>query len=570
MRKHYTDEINVQIIISLLKKNKIRRIVVSPGATNITFVGSLQSDPFFEIYSSVDERSAAYIACGLAAETGQPVVLSCTGATASRNYLPGLTEAFYRKLPVLAITSTQPIAKVGHLSPQLIDRSSMQNDVVRYSTVLPIVKDDDDAWECEIKVNKAISELFRHGGGPVHINLPTQFSKNFETRSLPECRCITRYADLYTMPNLPDKRIAIYIGSHKTFSKEETVLIERFCEMYDAVAFCDHTSGYYGNYKVNFSLVAAQEQFDCSEFIPGLIIHIGEVSGDYYSHRLLGSSVWRVSDDGEMRDTFKKLEKVFEMSEFAFFSYYTTKSETINTGYRYYNACMDQMKSTRSKLPDTPLSNIWIARQLSKKLPENSVIHFAILNSLRSWNFFELPSGVRTSSNVGGFGIDGAVSTLLGASLADKNKLYFGVVGDLAFFYDMNVLGNRHVGGNIRLLLINNGVGAEFKNYDHFAASFSDDADNYIAAAGHFGRKSTELVKQYAENLGFMYMSAHNKEEFNANCSSFICCEMMSKPIVFEVFTNSEDESNSLQMMRNIESSIGIMMKNKAKKMLGH
>lgn len=71
----------------------------------MTFIGSIQNDSWFEIYSSVDERSAAYLACGLAAETGEPVVISCTGATASRNYMPGLTEAYYRKLPVLAITS---------------------------------------------------------------------------------------------------------------------------------------------------------------------------------------------------------------------------------------------------------------------------------------------------------------------------------------------------------------------------------------------------------------------------------------------------------------------------------
>ena len=82
MKQLYTDEKNVQILIALLKANGIRKIVASPGAKNITFVGSLQNDPFFEMYSVVDERSAAYMACGLAAESGEPVVLSCTGATA--------------------------------------------------------------------------------------------------------------------------------------------------------------------------------------------------------------------------------------------------------------------------------------------------------------------------------------------------------------------------------------------------------------------------------------------------------------------------------------------------------
>ena len=127
----YSNERNIQIVISLLKANNIKKIVASPGATNFSFVGSLQNDPFFEIYSSVDERSAAYIACGIAAESGEPVVLTCTGSTASRNYLPGLTEAYYRKLPVLAITSHQGKDRLGQLIFQNIDRSNPPHDAVK-------------------------------------------------------------------------------------------------------------------------------------------------------------------------------------------------------------------------------------------------------------------------------------------------------------------------------------------------------------------------------------------------------------------------------------------------------
>ena len=81
-KKYYTNERNVQIMIFLLKAHGIKRVIASPGTTHMTFIGSIQQDPWFEVYSSVDERSAAYIACGMAAESGEPVVLSCTGATA--------------------------------------------------------------------------------------------------------------------------------------------------------------------------------------------------------------------------------------------------------------------------------------------------------------------------------------------------------------------------------------------------------------------------------------------------------------------------------------------------------
>ena len=170
MSQLITKEKNAQIIIALLKAHGIRYVVASPGTTNVALIGSIQNDPYFTIYSSVDERSAAYLACGLAEESGEPVVISCTGATASRNYAPGLTEAYYRKLPVLAITSMQQLGRVGHNVAQVIDRSVIQNDVAKFSVELPVVKDAEDLWDCEIKVNKAILELTRNGGGPVHIN----------------------------------------------------------------------------------------------------------------------------------------------------------------------------------------------------------------------------------------------------------------------------------------------------------------------------------------------------------------------------------------------------------------
>lgn len=68
----YTDERNVQIVIALLKAHGIHHVIASPGTTNMTFVVSIENDPWFQIWSSVDERSAAYLACGMAAETGEP------------------------------------------------------------------------------------------------------------------------------------------------------------------------------------------------------------------------------------------------------------------------------------------------------------------------------------------------------------------------------------------------------------------------------------------------------------------------------------------------------------------
>ena len=559
----YTAEKNVQILISLLKAHSIKKIVVSPGATNVTFVGSLQNDSYFELYSSVDERSAAYIACGLAEESGEPVALSCTGAPAARNYIPGLTEAFYRKLPVLAVTSTQPIARVGHLIPQVTDRSSIQNDIVKLSVNLPIVRDDNDIWECEVKINKALLELKRHGGGPVHINLPTAYDKTFNVKTLPNTRVIKRFTLKDELPEMKGK-VAIFIGSHKKFKQNEIDQLDKFCQTNDSVVFCDHTSGYNGKYKVLYSLVASQSFLNYEK--PDILIHIGEMSGDSYSLRLCGNEVWRVSEDGELRDTFKKLTNIFEMSEKQFFEHYC-KGYTENKD-SYLRFCLNKLEKLRAKQPEVPFSNIWIASKMAHKIPENSTIHFSILNSLRSWNFYELPNSVTSASNVGGFGTDGGVSSLIGASFHNKDRLYFGVIGDLAFFYDMNVVGNRHVTNNLRILLVNNGKGTEFRNFDSNAADFGDAADLYMSAAGHYGNKSNVLTKNYASSLGFEYLSASNKEEFIEVYESFLTPEKTSSPMIFEVFTDSNDESNALELMLSIDVDIRAKAKRGAKKIL--
>jgi 2-succinyl-5-enolpyruvyl-6-hydroxy-3-cyclohexene-1-carboxylate synthase len=566
MSKYYTDEKNALIIISLLKANGIRKIIASPGATNVTFVASVQCDPFFEIYSAVDERSAAYMACGLAHESGEPVVISCTGATSSQNYMPGLIEAYYRKLPVLAITSTQLVSKVGHLVAQVTDRSIMPNDTQRISVELPVVKDDDDWWECEVKVNRAILELKRGGGGPVHINLPTRYSRAYETKTLPTCRVINRFTTTDKLPELKG-RVAVFVGSHREFSSQDTEVLDRFCSSNDAVVFCDHTSCYKGKYRIDYSLVASQDQINLSTDKPDITIHIGEVTGDYPSMTMVGKEVWRVSEDGEVRDTFRKLRYVFEMDETAFFERYTDVSKMSSDA--YLKQCQARLLHVRQKMPELPFSNIWVAQRSADKIPEGSVIYFGILNSLRSWNFFELPHTVRSMSNVGGFGIDGGLSSLLGASMVNPDKLYFGVIGDLAFFYDMNALGNRLVGNNLRIMVVNNGKGTEFRQYNSVAAHFGEQANEFISASGHFGNKSPTLIKHYAQELGLKYISASSKEEFESIYGEFLTSDLGGKSVVFEVFTDSDEESRALEIVRNTIKENKKTAKVLARKILG-
>lgn len=563
----YSAERNVQILVALLKAHGIRYVIASPGTTNINFVISVQNDPFFKVFSSVDERSAAYLACGIASESGEPVVLSCTGATASRNYVSGLTEAYYRKLPVLAVTSTQNPIRVGHLMPQVIDRSQQLGDMVVESVLLGMVRSSDDEWNCEVKANKALIALRRHGGGPVHINLETAYNQNFSLRELPPTRQIHHIMPHDQFPPLPQEgKIAVFVGSHQPFSPELTQAVDDFCASHDAVVFCDMTSGYHGKYEFHQALITLQFNWNEAPIRPDLLIHIGEVSGDDSMNLLVPKKLWRVSPDGELRDRFRRLSQVFEMEEITFFKHYVTDSKPRTD---YLDACLMYHQQALEVLPELPFSNVWIAQHCGDKLPAGSTLHVGILNSLRSWNFFVPPKNITTACNVGGFGIDGDVSTLIGASLVHPEKLYFAIVGDLAFFYDLNVLGNRHVGNNVRIMLINNGRGTEFHNSDHPASKFGPDGDPFVAAAGHFGNKSPELVKHYAQDLGYEYMTASNKEEFLAVCDEFFSPQPKEHSVIFEVFTDSDDESDAIHLLRAAMTDGSGSIKKMARKLLG-
>ncbi len=569
MDTKYTSEKNTLMLIYLMKKHGIKKMVLSPGTTNICLSASVQQDNYFELYSCVDERSAAYMACGLAAESGEPVALSCTGATASRNYMSALTEAYYRKLPILAITSTQHTGRVGNHIAQVIDRSTPPNDIVNMSIQVPSIHDYEDEWAYNVMINKALLELRHRGGGPVHINLTTTYSKDYTTAQLPEFRVIRRYEYGDSLPDIKAEKVGVYVGAHPRMSNELVSAINSFCESYNGVVFCDHTSNYHGPFRVNPALVCNQAQATSPCEYVDLVIHIGEISGSGMALRMKES--WRVNPDGEVRDTFRVLKNVFEMREIDFFNSYVEKARSItkkkNTSY------LTEWRETNSRVlelvPELPFGNAWVAQHSVDRFPEGCVVHLGILNSLRNWDFFEFSHPIDCYCNTGGFGIDGCVSSLIGASFNDKKKLYFGIVGDLAFFYDMNVWGNRHLGNNVRLMVINNGKGTEFRNFNHDGARFGDNADNYIAAAGHFGNKSSELVRHYAEDLGCEYLTASTKEEFINQINRFLTKEMLDKPIIFEVFTESKDESDALYTLYNMDKSASGSAKMIAKGILG-
>ncbi len=564
----YTDDKNAQIVLALLKKYNIRKVVVSPGMTNVPISRSVQVDPFFEVYSVFDERSAAYFATGLAFESGEPVAISCTGATASRNYMPALTEAYYRNLPIIALTSQQYSNDYAALKPQHVDRSVSPIDVKRVSVNLPIIKDKEDENAWVLSVNRALCRATKKGCGPVHINLLVN-SYSFTTPNLPDIPLIEYFQteDILNenclsqlREQLLGKRIGLLIGSHRKFSQKEKIAIDKFTTFFNVTVFCDHTSSYHGKNKVLLSVAAGLKKINIK---PEIVIDIGSVTGVYSANSLLkDADFWRISEDGEFNQRFGNLKKQFDCPEHTFFNTIAEEKKTSNN--EYYNAIKEKIGYII--IPDNlPFSNIYVSSVISSKLPENSSFHIGASESLSCMNYFEINDTIDTSCNVGTMGIDGAVSTLVGQSMINKDKLYFGQFGDLTFFYDMNILGNRHLSNNLRIILINNGCGVRFRVTNSIEKPFGSDIDEFIAAGGHNGS-----AEGWVKSMGFEYLAAKSKDEFLSSIDDFCSSDInkYDKPVLFEIFTNVNDEQEGLRMFKDINMPTDLSLKGAVKQVL--
>lgn len=565
----YTIQENVRVVISLLKQYNIRHVVLSPGGTNIPIVSALQDDPFFRCYSIADERSAMYFAIGLFWQTGEIIATSCTSAQATRNYIPGLTEAYYKHVPILAITTSKLDRYVYQEYMQAPDQTSLPKDSVKKSYSLPQITDENSRAYVIQKAREAITELVHHRSGPVQLNISIFDAQNmtFTEKKLPKIRPLKRYMAWESWDDLCllDKKILIVIGEHRPFTKEQNQAIERFAECFNVAIYAVHISNYHGKYVVyaNLSLTSIHASLENMNLKPDVLITIGGQTGDYTIYGRLASSFgfehWRVSEDGLVVDTYGKLTKIFESTEEYFFNTLSLNKNP-QSEHSFYDSwkCFEECADYDVELP---FSNAYAAQKLHKLIPDGSYMGFAILNSLRMWNFFQLPPHVVSLSPVAAFGTDGGMSMLIGASI-NTEQLCFMITGDLAFFYDMNSLGIRHIKNNLRVLLINNNGGAEF-NIMTRSCEKNLHIQDYISACGHNGS-----AEGWVKNNGFKYLKATNKKEFDANMSIFVT--ESDRPIVFELYTTAEDELisfNSIVKASDISSKTFIL--NVAKKILG-
>ncbi|MBO4308711.1 MAG: 2-succinyl-5-enolpyruvyl-6-hydroxy-3-cyclohexene-1-carboxylic-acid synthase [Clostridia bacterium] len=544
----YSNIRSIQILVSLLKQNDIKEIVISPGGSDIPLIHSIEKDPFFNCYSVVDERSAAYFALGVSLQKQCVVACICTSGTAVCNYLPGITEAWYQSRPVLAITCDKNPYYQNQLETQKIEQTKVFDGVVKKSVSLPVIKDEEDEWLCNRLINEALLELDHHGSGPCHINVPiTQRYDIYDCEKLPTERKI----DLISFSKIDFnsihenlvgyKRIMVVVGQNVNFDKKMISNFEKFFNRYKCFFSIETLSNI--NCEGCINTYPLTETRLSSNLLPDLVISIGNNLAAYGLKPFLRNGYksicnWLISENGNVRDAYKCLTRIYECSVAEFFDGLMSLEKNDKNDMLYYNLWKSQID--KFILPEFEFSNLYVAKGLSQIVPENSVLHTAILNSTRVMQFFNLNNNVMAYSNVGALGIDGCLSTFAGQA-ASTNELAYLLIGDLSFFYDMNAAGLRNISKNVRIILINNGGGGEF----HFFVGKEKipEINDYISA------KHSKIAAGWVVSLGYDYYFATCKEEFDNAIEKF--SHESDKPMFLEVFTDMEFEANNTNKFYN-------------------
>lgn len=551
------------LLISYLKQNKIKNIVISSGTRAIPFIRAIEDDRYFICHSVVDERNAAFYGLGIAQQLNEPVAITCTSGTAASNYLSGMTEAFYAHTPLVAITADRSMQVLNQLETQKVDQPTIFIPVTQRSVCLPVIKDQDDLWYAKHLLDEVFIAMSQHGCGPIHINLPIEGTTNEITIKNPrEHTKLFKQMEYYSQAHpykwgiafdklATYRKIIIVIGQNINIDEETKTQIRNFCRNKKVPVLGDNLSNFRGEEMIFSQKTIKGLNVDTFEkILPDLVISIGNNFQERIKDLLRAHQGkfdhWLVDEGGVIRDWTRSMTAIFESEMLFFFEQFNSCSSATTDG--EYLRKWKEIEAAAQLPQEMPWSNFYLAQEFSRIIPDDSMLHLAILNSTRLMQFFKLPSNVKVTCNASSFGIDGCLPTLLGQAKAVPGKLAFLLIGDLSFFYGMNALCIHGISSNVRILISNNGGGAEFHIYPHTAKD--EKIDLHIGAAHKFD------AEQWALSAGFEYMRAVDKDSLESTLKEFVR-PLSHKPIILEVFTDLHfDGEYCLDIYRILEQGI--------------
>lgn len=531
------DFLRCKMLVTLLRDFGIKHVVLSSGTRNINLTRLFEANSCFITHSVIDERSAGFYALGIASQLKQPVVMCCTSGTATSNYLSALTEAFYRQIPLIAITADRYPCFLNQMEDQMIPQPNMYGNVCKKSITLPTGDGPLSDWEARRLVSETLIETKHHGQGPVHINVPIISIERAKPpkenlvldKEYRHIELITRSDSFETWKNRVKrlsimKKILVIYGQNKPATEELLNAINNFTKIYRCAILTDHLSNIHCDNAVfsrNLLSNISQIEFD-KDLAPDIVITVGGRLTP--NHPIIGKlkaqrpnlGHWRVNEDGIVSDPFRKLSRVFECSAEYFFNFFYKHAFNNENNDDYANR-WKQYEERYKTIEKSSYSTSYAIEQTIKNIPDYSCIHYGLGVTVRAANRIKLKSNIEAFCNLGVNGIDGVTSTYMGASSV-TDKLCFLIVGDLSFFYDMNALWSKKLTGNLRIMMINNN-GTDLLRH-HSSPSVT--------------HEHSTTAEGWVTSLGFEYLFSYSKDDFDTNIKRF--CSNENTPMFFEVF----------------------------------
>ena len=393
-------------IVEELARAGVSAAVVSPGSRSTPLTTALARHEDVHVFSQLDERSAAFFALGRARRTGEVTPLVCTSGTAAANYHPAVVEADEARVPLLALTADRPPELRDSGANQTVDQEKLYGDAVRYYKDLPEPAADERALK-SVRTTVARARAAAEGtaAGPVHLNVP--FAKPLEPTPVEG----DVPADLD--PEAATGRDGPYVSRHAGAPELDDTTLRELATALDAdrglivagpadppgldaeaVTALSHATGF-PVLADPLSGVRFGGHTRVAPVIGGYDAYVSADLADAAAFDLLAGSAAEDRDDGD---------------------------------------------ATAAAAPDAFLEGR-VLETVVEELPDPATLFVSNSMPVRDLDRFAAPSttSVTVLGNRGASGIDGIVSTALGAGSATTDDLTL-VTGDIALYHDANGL----------------------------------------------------------------------------------------------------------------------------------
>ena len=558
-------------LVDILSKKGVNNAIISPGSRNAPLTIALVRHPDINTKSISDERSAAFIALGMAQNLKQPVAICCTSGSAAYNYAPAVAEAFFQEIPLIILTADRPKEWIHQHDGQTIYQTDIFGKHVKQSfEVGADYSHPDSIWHIERTINHAINLAKSYPQGPVHINIPLREpfypAENEEVNFENNCRVIevisterelnkNDWHDIFNKFQDYD-RILIAVGQQEK-NGELSHILQKLQDEFQVVCIGDTISN------TGFDIISKHDIFlnpAIENLRPELLITFGKsfISKELKTFLRKNKAIehWHLQIGEHLIDTFQSLTKIIPVHPLYFFAkiYEDLDFEKFRAGDQDRDESYKiewlnhERKATiylerffQEKTHIEPFNEFYVIKKLIDLLPYNCQLHLANSMSVRYANYIgvDFKKNIEIFGNRGTSGIDGCVSTAVGQALS-TDKLVFLLIGDVAFFYDRNGLWNQYVPDNLRVILLNNHGGGIFRIIE--GPNKQQELEEYFETVQDLNAKNTAL------DANIEYFQIKSNDEFSDNIDSFL--SPIGKSKLIEIETNSKINAEVFKLFK--------------------